>query len=67
MDDEQKDEQTGMTCPRCGHYEEESFDQLAMQPKHVPLEWLLPVWKCPNCKHLFSVLPEMFRKTIGRG
>jgi len=46
-----------MTCPRCG-YQAEYFDQLAMQPNHLPLEQLLPVHKCPNCKHLFALAPE---------
>jgi len=54
----QDDEQAGMTCPRCGYHEETRFDSLAMQPKHLPETMLLPVWKCPNCKHLFALRPE---------
>lgn len=47
-----------MTCPRCGYHQDDSFDQLAMQPKYLPPEQLLPVHKCPNCKHLFALAPE---------
>ena len=47
-----------MTCPRCG-YQAEYFDQLAMQPNHLPLEQLLPVHKCPSCKHLFALVPPV--------
>ena len=47
-----------MTCPRCGYQQEDSFDQLAIQPKYLPPERLLPVYKCPNCKHLFALVPD---------
>ena len=50
-----EDKVEGMTCPRCGYREETRFDSLAMQPKHLPEAMLLPVWKCPNCKHLFAL------------
>jgi len=48
-----------MTCPRCGYHQDDSFDQLAMQPKYLPPEQLLPVHKCPNCKHLFALVPPV--------
>jgi hypothetical protein len=46
-----------MTCPRCGE-QAPYFDQLAIQPCYVPREKLLPVHKCPACKHLFALVPE---------
>ena len=42
------------TCPRCG-YTAPYFDLLAMQPNHIPMEQLRPVYKCPECKHLFAL------------
>ena len=44
-------------CPRCG-YEATYFDRLSIQPNHVPEQYLLPVHKCPECKHLWALVPE---------
>lgn len=44
-------------CPRCG-YEADYFDRLSVQPNHVPEELLLPVYKCPQCHHLWSQIPS---------
>jgi len=44
----------GFRCPRCGH-QAPYFDALAIVP-----EWsayLVPVRKCPACKHLFALHP----------
>jgi uncharacterized C2H2 Zn-finger protein len=46
-----------MVCPRCGHAQK-YFDQLAIQPCYVPRGRLLPVFKCPECKHLFALVPD---------
>ncbi len=41
-------------CPRCG-YTARYFDLLAIQPNFIPLDQLRPVYKCPECKHLFAL------------
>mgnify|MGYP006295892939 CR=1 FL=1 len=41
-------------CPRCGHVAHH-FDRLAVQPNFLPSEILVPVWKCPVCRHLFAL------------
>jgi len=57
---EEKTYHTGelATCPRCG-YTAQYFDQLAIQPNFVQREDLRPVYKCPECKHLFALVADV--------
>ena len=44
-------------CPRCG-YRQRHFDLLAIQPNFIEREKLSPVFKCPECKHLFALADD---------
>lgn len=52
-----KDSAGTAKCPRCG-YTAPYFDLLAIQPNHIPREALRPVYKCPECKHLFALAAD---------
>jgi ribosomal protein S27AE len=43
-------------CPRCGHTAN-YFDRLSVQPNYVAERFLIPVHKCPSCKHLWALTP----------
>ncbi len=44
-------------CPRCG-YTARHFDLLAIQPHFMARDKLRPVYKCPECKHLFALAAD---------
>ena len=50
----------GMRCPRssCRYETPYLFDPLAMAKTPECKEYLLPVWKCPQCRHLFALVPQ---------
>lgn len=56
----------GMKCPRpsCRFEQESLFDSLAMSRESECAGYLLPVFKCPQCKHLFSALPAEFHEVL---
>ncbi len=61
----------GMKCPRssCRHEQPSLFDSLAMSRESECVDYLLPVYKCPQCRHLFSaIVPrDLFDKLKKKG